>query len=310
MPTVLITGGTGLVGKNLTRHLANKGYDVIILSRSTHSYNNARITYAAWNIEEQKIDADAILKADYIIHLAGAGVMDKKWSEKYKKEIVASRTKSSELLIKVLKENTNKIKAIISASAIGWYGEDDKPVINKNGFIETAPPAKNFLGQTCRLWEESVEPVTALHKRLVKLRTGIVLSNHGGAFPEFVRPLRFGMAAILGNGKQAISWIHIEDICRMYIYAIENEHISGTYNAVAPSPISNKKFILKLAEKLRGQFYIPMHVPQFLLKVFLGERSIEIFKSTTVSCEKIKNTGFTFLYPSVDAALTELTKKE
>ena len=311
MPVVLITGGTGLIGKNLTRHLTSKGYEVIIVSRKpTHASDDPKISFANWNVEEQKIDSDAIAKADYIINLAGAGVMEKKWSENYKKEIIESRTRSGELLINALQKNTNNVKAFISASAIGWYGGDTKALLHKNGFIETDPADKKFLGETCRLWEESIEPVTKLNKRLVKLRTGIVLSNDGGTFTEFKRSLRFGIAAILGNGKQMISWIHIDDLCRMYIYAIENENLSENYNAVAPSPVNNKTLILKLAKKMRGQFYIPIHIPQFLLKLILGQRSIEILKSATVSCEKIKATGFTFLYPSIDAALKELSKKK
>ncbi|MEJ7672257.1 MAG: DUF1731 domain-containing protein [Chitinophagaceae bacterium] len=157
------------------------------------------------------------------------------------------------------------------------------------------------------MWEQSIEPITQLDKRLVKLRTGIALSNDGGAYAEFKKPLRFGIAGILGSGKQVVSWIHMDDLCRMYIYAIENEKLSGSYNAAAPFPVDNKNLILKMANLVRGQFYIPAHLPKFLLKIILGEKSIEILKSTTVSCEKIKAAGFTFLYPSIDAALKELT---
>lgn len=311
MSTILITGGSGLIGRSLTAHLTARGDNVIIVSRKpVENSQNPLVTYAIWNIEEQKINSDAIAKADYIINLAGAGVMEKKWTAKYKKEIVESRTKSGELLIKALKENSNNVKAIISASAIGWYGGDTKPLLHANGFIETDPADKNFLGETCKLWEESIEPVTKLNKRLVKLRTGIVLSSEGGAFVEFKRSLHFGIAAILGSGKQMISWIHMDDLCRMYIEAIENEKLSGSYNAVAPMPLNNKTLMLKLAKKMRGQFYIAIHVPQFLLKLILGDRSIEILKSATVSCEKIKEEGFTFLYPSIDAALKDLTNNK
>lgn len=320
MPTVLITGGTGLIGKNLTRHLTAKGYNVIIVSRKPQKVSdNKMITYAKWNVDQQKVDVDAISRTDYIINLAGAGVMDKKWTTKYKQEILESRTKSSELLITALKENPNNVKAVISASAIGWYGEDTvtntpptpaaKSNIEKDTykFVEIDNADKSFLGETCRLWEQSIEPITQLDKRLVKLRTGIALSNEGGAYAEFKKPLRFGIAGILGSGKQVISWIHMDDLCRMYIYAIENEKLSGSYNAVAPFPVDNKNLILKMANLVRGQFYIPAYLPKFLLKIILGEKSIEILKSTTVSCEKIKAAGFTFLYPSIDAALKELT---
>jgi uncharacterized protein (TIGR01777 family) len=320
MPTVLITGGTGLIGKNLTRHLTAQGYYVIIVSRKPQKVSdNEMITYAKWNVDQQELDVDAISRTDYIINLAGAGVMDKKWTTNYKQEILESRTKSSELLITALRENPNNVKAVISASAIGWYGEDAvtnppptpaaKSSIEKDTykFVEIDNADKSFLGETCRLWEQSIEPITHLDKRLVKLRTGIALSNEGGAYAEFKKPLRFGIAGILGSGKQVISWIHMDDLCRMYIYAIENEKLSGSYNAVAPFPVDNKNLILKMANLIRGQFYIPAHLPKFLLKIILGEKSVEILKSTTVSCEKIKAAGFTFLYPSIDAALKELT---
>ena len=303
----MITGGTGLVGKNLTTALLMKGYEVIILSRTQYEQQtDQKIKYATWNLATGEIDGNALSEADYIVHLAGAGVMDKKWTKRYKNEIVSSRIKSSELLIKGLRENTNNVKTVISASAIGWYRTDDDPN-NKEIFIESDEPGKNFLGETCRLWEKSIEPVEQLGKRLVKLRFGIVLSNAGGALEEFKKPLRFGIAAILGNGKQIISWIHIDDLCRMIIYAIENELITGTYNAVAPSPVSNKIFTLKLAARLRNQFYIPIHVPKFFLQLFLGQQSTEVLKSAMVSCEKIKAEGFIFLYPTIDAALKRLT---
>lgn len=308
MSVVLISGGTGLIGKKLTRHLTDSNYEVIILSRNKNkSSGNPKITYSFWDIKKQFIDANAVKKADHIIHLAGAGVMDKKWTEEYKKEIIESRTKSSALLIKALKENTHHVQSFVSASAIGWYGADSYPLLHKDGFIETDPADKNFLGETCVLWESSAEPVTELGIRLVKLRTGIVLSKDGGAFKEFKMPLRFGVAGILGSGKQMISWIHIDDICRMYIEAIENKEVNGIYNAVAPSPVSNKKLILETAEKLRNKFFIPIHIPTFFLKFFMGKRSVEILKSATVNNKKIKSTGFTFLYPTLEAALDELT---
>ena len=178
MPTVLITGGTGLVGKHLANALVQKGYKVIILSRRiTRQKQQENISYALWDIKKQRIDAGAIKQSDYIIHLAGAGVVDKKWTEAYKKEIRDSRTESSRLIIDTLKNNNNQVKAIVSASAIGWYGADTDPV---KAFTETDATDKSFLGQTCKLWEESIEPVNTLGKRLVKLRIGIVLSNDGG----------------------------------------------------------------------------------------------------------------------------------
>ena len=307
MTTILITGGTGMIGKALTHALLEKNYKVIVLSRQTNQRQTetTNLSYAAWNVDGQTIDKEAISKADYIIHLAGAGVADKRWKKKRKQEIINSRVRSGELLVKALQDIPNKIKAVICASAIGWYGAD--PVIpNPKPFREDDPHDISFLGETCKLWEESVEPLRKSGKRLVKLRTGIVLSNEGGALKEFKRPLLFGVAAILGDGKQMISWIHIDDLVRLYITAIQDETLNGVYNAVAPKPVSNKELTLQLARIQKGNFFIPVHAPSFVLKLVIGEMSIEVLKSATVSCDKIHYTGFTFLYPSLDAALKNL----
>lgn len=307
MSFVLISGGTGLIGSHLTNHLVEKGFDVIILSRHENlTSDNSKISYSYWSVKDKIIDATIVKKADHIIHLAGAGVIDKKWTNDYKKIIVDSRTKSAELIINCLRENEHKVKTFVSASAIGWYGEDSKNLERKEGFVETDLPSKDFLGETCVLWEASTEPVTALGIRLVKLRTGILLSNKGGAFKEYKSPLRFGIAPILGSGKQVVSWIHIDDLCRIYSEAIENPYLNGSYNAVAPAPVTQKELILTLGQKMRNRFFIPVYVPSFILKLVFGKRSVEILKSATVSDKKIKATGFTFLYPSIQSAIDEL----
>ena len=307
MSVVLISGGTGLIGSALTRHLIERDYHVIILSRKKNlSSGHPKIAYSYWNISEKIIDDDVIKKTDHIIHLAGAGVMDNKWSADYKKKILESRTKSAELLVKCLKENEHHVKTFVSASAIGWYGQDPKPLERKEGFIENDLPSKDFLGETCLLWEASVEPVSALGIRLIKLRTGIALSNNGGAFKEYKTPLNFGVATILGKGKQIVSWIHIDDLCRMYCTAIEDIYLRGSYNAVAPEPICQRKLILTLGQRMRDKFFIPIYVPSFILKLIFGKRSIELLKSATVSNKKIKATGFTFLFPSLESAVDDL----
>lgn len=306
MATVLITGGTGLIGKALGQALLKKGYSVIILTRAAatkkEESRSANFSYAEWSIEKKSIDKNALEAADYIIHLAGAGVADKRWTKKRKQEIIDSRVKSGELIIESLKTIPNKVKAVVSASAIGWYGPD--PTIpNGKPFVETHPADNAFLGYTCKLWEESIEPVTALGKRLVKLRTGIVLSKDGGALTEFKKPLKFGVAAILGNGKQIISWIHNDDLVRLYIDAVENERLNGSYNAVAPNPVSNKELTMQLARIKNRKKFIAIHIPSFVLKAALGEMSIEVLKSATMSAEKILETGFKFTYPTIAEAL-------
>ena len=310
MPSVLITGGTGLVGTAVKALLEKKGYEVVLLTRSKTPLKGQ----AHWDINAGTIDSTAIAAADYIIHLAGAGVADKRWSTSRKQEILDSRTKSSALLVKALQETPNKVKAVISASAIGWYGPDNIDTHNNDlsaqGFVETDPSYPDFLGTTCAAWEASIAPVTAitngLQKRLVCLRTGIVLSKHGGALKEFLKPLAVRMAAVLGNGKQMISWIDVRDLAKMFVYALENENISGSYNAVAPAPVSNKTLTQTLAKVLYGSFYITTYVPSFVLKIMLGEMSIEVLKSTTVSAQKITEAGFVFDYPTITSSLSTL----
>ena len=309
MSTVLLTGGTGMIGTHLQNFLVEKGYAVIVLIRNNTKGKsfNKNISYAKWNVEKEEIDKDAIAQSDYIIHLAGANVAEKRWTDKRKKEIVESRTKSGALLVKSLKDIPNKVKAVISASAIGWYGADTNES-RENGFKEDAPSEDDFLGDTCKLWEENIKPVEQLNKRLTIFRLGIVLSKKGGALEEFNKPLKFGIAAILGDGKQIISWIHIDDLCRLLLFAIENENISGVYNAVSPQPVTNKELTLELAKQVRGKLFIPVHVPAFSLKLAMGELSIEILKSTTVSSDKIRIAGFNFLYSSIQTALENLVK--
>ncbi|MFY7899358.1 MAG: TIGR01777 family oxidoreductase, partial [Chitinophagaceae bacterium] len=293
MATILITGGTGMVGKHLTELLVLHGHNVIVLSRNkpVNVRSHAKVQYALWNIEQKTIDKNAIANADFIVHLAGAGVADKRWSVARKQEIVTSRINSSATICKALATLPNKVQAVISASAIGWYGADTIES-KQHGFEENAPADTAFLGDTCRLWEESIAPVAGLGKRLAILRIGIVLSNSGGALAEFKKPVKMGVAAILGNGKQTISWIHVNDLCNMFLFAIEHQSVQGVFNAVAPKPVTNKLLTETLATIMKGKFYIPIYVPSFMLKIILGEMSIEVLKSATVSSKKIVLAGF------------------
>lgn len=301
MATVCITGGTGMVGRYLSRFLTQQGHRVWVLTRRTGSNEKNNIGYRHWDPTTRTVDPAAIAEADYIVHLAGAGVADKRWNSKRKIEIRESRTQGSETLVQALRTIPNKVQAVISASAIGWYGPDKNAA-----FTEDAPAATDFLGTTCSLWEASIEPVTQLNIRLVRLRIGIVLSNEGGAFPAFRNPLRMGVAPILGGGAQVISWVHIHDLCRMFAFAMEQPQMHGNYNAVAPQPVSNKALMLELGQQLRGKAFIPVPVPAFALRLLMGEMSVEVLKSCTVSSQKISKAGFQFTYPTLHAAINEL----
>jgi len=300
MQTILITGGTGMLGTYLSNVLLDIGYKVIIIGRSKKESKTSNLTYALWNIETQTIDENAIKKADVIINLAGANVGTKRWTAIRKKEIVDSRVKAGNLIVKALKDIPNNVRLVIQASATGWYKK------NSTANIETEEANTDFLGTTCKLWEESILPVQQINKRLVILRFGIILSNNGGAFKEFLKPLQFKIAPILGSGNQKISWIHIHDAAKLILHCIEQQSINGIYNAVSPNVTNNKQFILTLAKKVNGNFYLPFYVPAFLLKIIFGEMSEEVLKSTEASCAKIQQTKFSFEFPELENCIQHL----
>ncbi|MBP1652111.1 MAG: hypothetical protein H6Q26_2268 [Bacteroidetes bacterium] len=306
MDTVLITGGTGLVGRALTRLLTEVGYKVIILSRKTTlPAENGLVTYAHWDVQRQTIDETALSQADYIVHLAGANVADKRWTAARKKEILDSRTQSAELLFNALSRTPNKVKKVISASATGYYG----PYTGGEPFTENDPPIDDYLSTTCVAWENAVLKMQSLQKKVLIFRTGIALSPEGGALKEFYKPLKAGFATILGNGEQMVPWIHIHDLVRLYLSGIVNPDLQGIYNAVAPNPVRHKDLVMTLAQVSRGKSFIPVYVPAFALKLALGEMSMEVLKSVSVSAAKIMRTGFVFSYPDIRSALENFFKR-
>ena len=299
-----------MIGKALTQALIERGFHVIILTRHIDDKQKTidnKLSYAVWDVEKQTIDKNALAKADYLVHLAGANFADKRWNEKVKREIVSSRVDSAKLIIETIKSTSNKIKTVISASGISWYGANNK---NAKPFTETDPPADDFMAETCKQWEAAIEPASFLGKRLVKFRIGPVLSTLGGAYVEFRNPTRFGLAGIIGSGKQVISWIHIDDLVRAILFAMENEKMEGVYNAVAPNPASNKEMTLKIAEKNRGKAFVALHAPPFALKIVFGEMINEILKSTTVSSAKLQQAGFIFQYPDLESAILQLSHQK
>ena len=297
MTSILITGGTGLIGKHLCNVLRSKGYKILILSRN--KTNNPNTYY--WNISENYIDPKAIQKADYVIHLAGAGIADKRWTKKIKKELIDSRVKSANLLFSKIKTLNPNLKGFISASGIGYYGA----ITSEKIFKETDVSGNDFLATVCKIWEEASNQFNSLNIRTVIFRTGVVFSKKGGAFEKMSQPIKLGFGSPIGTGNQYIPWIHIDDLCNMYVEAIENNELNGIYNAVASDYVTNEFLTKSIATILDKKAWLP-NVPSFILKLIFGEMAVILLEGSRVSAEKIKSTGFKFKYPFLLEALKDL----
>ena len=291
----MITGGSGLIGRRLSFLLKSRGYEVRILSRSNNPKNNYK-TFV-WNVSEQYINDSAFEGLNHIIHLAGAGIADKRWSEKRKKEIIASRVTSTNLLYNTVKRLKTPLNSFISASATGYYGA----VTSETIFEEKDKPAKDFLGKVCSLWEDSIFQFNEIKIRTVALRTGIVLSKDGGALKKMKTPV----ITSLGNGKQYMPWIHIDDLCELYIKAIEDEQFKGAFNAVSSEHISNLSFSKKIS-KIFNYPFLAIGAPSFILQIVFGEMSTIILNGSRISANKIKQAGFKFKFENLEKALKNL----
>lgn len=295
---ILITGGTGLLGRQLTPLLLNKGYAVSHLSREPGKDPNVK-TYR-WDINKGQIDEHCIDGVDIIIHLAGAGIADKRWTPARKKLIIESRTKSIELVYDLLKRKPHQVKTVISASGIGYYSDRGDELMR-----ETDAPAHDFMGECCIAWENAVNEGAKLDLDILIFRTGVVLEKGGGALPKLDTPVKFGVGAPLGIGKQWMSWIHHHDVSAMYLYAVEHPGLTGIFNMAAPHPVTNQQLTQAIAKQLQRPLWLPK-VPAFLLKLILGEMATIVLGSTKVSADKIKNAGFDFKHPDIEGALAEI----
>jgi len=303
MATILITGGTGLIGNYLSRFLKEKGYTVALLSRSGKHSEEFPVYF--WDIDKQIIDPKAITSADYIIHLAGENIGAKRWTEERKKEIISSRILPTQLIFDAISKSLHKPAAFISASAIGYYGA----VTSSHIFTETDSAANDFLGHTCRQWESEVDRFQELAIRVVKIRTGIALTSAGGALEKIKKPVALGLSAPLGSGNQYMPWIHIDDLCHIYLKAIEDVTMQGAYNAVAPEHTTNRELMEAIARVLHKKIRLPK-IPSTVLKLALGPMSEMLLTGSRVSSEKLIESGFQFSFANLQGSLTDLLKKE
>lgn len=295
---ILITGASGLIGRRLTELLHQKGHRIAHLSRTRRSANAKTFL---WDVDNDKIDEEALKPAEVIVHLAGESIGGEPWTKERKDKILKSRTHSTWLLYDELKKGKHNVKTFICASAIGFYGVDERDL----PFHENDKQGKGFLAEVVHQWEEFADQISSLGIRVVKIRTGVVLSEKGGALKELMKPVQFYVGARLGTGTQFLSWIHLDDLCGIYIKAIEDESMHGVYNAVAPNPATNKEFTHRLAKALNKPIILPP-IPSFALKLLLGEMADLVLKGVKVSNKKILTSGFKFKFDTLDDALKDL----
>ena len=297
---VLVTGATGLIGQEMVKLCHEKDIKVNYLTTSKSKIvqeENYKGFY--WNPKAKEIDADCFKEVDAIVHLAGATV-SKRWTPSYKKEILSSRTETTALLVNTLKELTHTVKQVVSASAIGIY-----PDSLINYYDESHNEiSSSFLGQVVSVWEQASDEFLKLNITVSKIRIGLVLSNKGGALMEIVKPIKFGLGAAFGNGKQWQSWIHIKDLANLFLYVLQN-NLKGVYDGVAPNPTSNSELTKTAASVLHKPLFMP-NIPKFFMKLVLGEMHILLFESQRVSSKKIADEGFLFKFNYLEPALNNL----
>lgn len=303
MSTILIAGGTGLVGNHLSRMLKEKNYTVLHLSRKKNL--NATFPAFRWDVTNGFIEEEAIERADYIVNLAGTGIADKPWTKARKKLIIDSRVDSTLLLKTYIERKKSPLKAYVSASAVGYYGSRADHLLREND----PPGSRGFLAESVVLWEEAIKRIGETGVRWAGIRIGIVLSTWGGALEKILLPFKFLNGAYFGDGQQWMSWIHIDDLCRIFVEAIENEQFKGFYNGVSPNPVRNKDFVFTTKEALDKPALI-LPAPEFVLRMAMGEMADVIFESTRVSSEKIEQTGFKFQFPELLPALKDLLHRK
>lgn len=300
MQKLLITGGTGLIGKRFVELYGDR-YEIHILTRENKTSPNKNIKFHYWNVDKNVLDIEAI-NPDYILSLHGAGIADKRWSSKRKQEIIDSRVKPLTLLKDKLLASAINPKAIIGVAAIGYYGNRPKETLD-----ESSPPGEGFLSQSCILWEEAYKALTPTTQRSVVLRLGTVLSKNGGALPKMLMTKFLRIFNYFGNGQQTMSWIHIDDVCQVIHTAIENENYIGMINVVSPEPVSNKSFIQTIKNSV-SKFGLVIPVPGFLLKIMLGEMSSILLDDTKVRPNRLEELKYNFLFESLEKGMRDLKK--
>jgi uncharacterized protein (TIGR01777 family) len=294
---VLITGATGMIGKALIKALLEKKYRISVLSTRPRFMANVQVF--KWDVSKRRIEAACFTGVDTIIHLAGENIAKEKWTDRRKQQIVDSRVLSTELLLNTLKTTDHQVTTFISASAVGFYGDRGDEILT-----EASEHGTGFLAECCARWEDAVQSAADIGLRVVKFRTGFIISNAEGGLPAMTLPIKWFVGAPLGTGKQWVAWIHMKDMVGMYLHALENP-IEGTFNATAPNPVTNKTFTKALGSFLHRPIW-PIAVPAKVIELFMGEMSVIALMSTNTSVQKILDTGYAFHFSQLQEALSDI----
>ncbi|MDF1560283.1 MAG: TIGR01777 family oxidoreductase [Bacteroidales bacterium] len=296
MQRVVITGGTGLIGSHISKLLAGEGWHVTHLTRGKSK--ESKYQSFCWDPESGYCDPDAFREGDAIIHLAGSNIGEGRWSEARRRDIIRSRTVTGELLQRMSVGSGIIPSVFITASGVNYYGSE----ISERIFTEADPPAGDFLGETCRLWEAAADSFSEAGVRTVKLRTAVVLASSGSALNKMTAPAKAGLVVRLRPGNQYFPWIHIDDLRRVYHKALEDSAMSGPYNAAAPHHVTHDMLMREVARQKRLPVFLP-RVPVWMLRAVMGDMSVLLTTGSRISSEHLSAAGFQFSYPDISSAL-------
>lgn len=300
MATVLITGASGLIGTALRSALQGQGHTIHTLGRGSSLHGGTH--HFRWDVAKGFVDPECLVGVSHIVHLAGAGIADARWSKTRVDELIASRAASARLLMKVVLAHGSTPVAFVSAAGINYYGATTTDHV----FVETDPAGKDTIARISVAWEEAVDEWSKI-TRVVKLRTPMVLAREGGALKKLAMPARFGAASALGSGRQWVPWVHVDDLVHIYHESLFNEAFRGAYNVNTGNDVTNDTLMRTLSRVMRRPYFLP-NVPAFVLRSMLGELSTILLEGSRASQRRLIDTGFRFKHPALEPALRDLLR--